>query len=269
MLLLEAINIGEDEREDDGMAWARPEYSRGAVDRAGKIVAGQAFDLYGDTDAIEIVDNWRASHSFPLNAFQIDLRRQAKRVNSDAIVAQRLKRVPSIIHKISRYPSMSLSRMQDIGGCRAILESMREVLTLQSHYADAKFDHDLVTSKNYIDNPKQSGYRGIHLVYQYRGAQRPEYDGLKIEIQIRSRMQHAWATAVETTSAMLGQTLKSSEGEQDWLDFFAWTSSAFSLMEETTPLHQGMTWVHIFTMASLMAKDLGVVGRLRNMALSA
>jgi hypothetical protein len=61
---------------------------------------------------------------------------------------------------------------------------------------------------------------------------------LKIEIQIRSRLQHAWATTVETVGTFLGEPLKASEGSEEWLTFLTLTSSAFALVEKT-PLVPG------------------------------
>jgi len=40
-----------------------------------------------------------------------------------------------------------------------------------------------------------------------------------IEIQIRSKLQHIWATAVETVGFFTGQAIKSNEGEKEWNDF--------------------------------------------------
>jgi hypothetical protein len=61
------------------------------------------------------------------------------------------------------------------------------------------------------------------------------YDGQRIEIQIRSKLQHLWATAVETAQIFTGQALKSKvkNASADWLRFFALTSSAFALREKT------------------------------------
>ena len=59
---------------------------------------------------------------------------------------------------------------------------------------------------------------------------------MKIEIQLRSRLQHAWATAVETVGTLLGEALKASEGSQEWLTFLTLTSSAFALLEKTPPV---------------------------------
>ncbi|MBR7037302.1 hypothetical protein IKI14_05690 [bacterium] len=36
------------------------------------------------------------------------------------------------------------------------------------------------------------------MVYKYQNAYAPEYNGLQIEIQLRTELEHLWATAVET-----------------------------------------------------------------------
>lgn len=54
---------------------------------------------------------------------------------------------------------------------------------------------------------------------------------MKIEIQIRTLIQHAWATAVETVGTFIQQSLKSSQGEEDWLYFFILMSSAMAISE--------------------------------------
>jgi hypothetical protein len=61
---------------------------------------------------------------------------------------------------------------------------------------------------------------------------------LHIEVQIRSRLQHAWATAVETVGTFISQALKSSQGADDWLRFFALMGSEIAL-QETTPTVPG------------------------------
>lgn len=61
---------------------------------------------------------------------------------------------------------------------------------------------------------------------------------MNIEVQIRSKLQHAWATAVETAGMLLKQQLKSSQGEKEWLEFFQYASSAFSHIEGTPPYHK-------------------------------
>jgi hypothetical protein len=96
--------------------------------------------------------------------------------------------------------------------------------------------HKLIDEKDYIKNPKPSGYRGVHLVFKYYSDKVHDYDDLKIEIQIRTFMQHAWATAVETVGLFIGQALKSSIGQEEWLRFFALASSAIALHEGCPPV---------------------------------
>ena len=108
--------------------------------------------------------------------------------------------MPTIIDKLKRYPNMKLTTMQDIGGVRAILNSVEDVYSLVSEYRESKrFAHELVDQKDYIQSPRDEDcYRSIHLIYRYRNSQAKNYNGLRIELQIRTRLQHLWATAVET-----------------------------------------------------------------------
>jgi ppGpp synthetase/RelA/SpoT-type nucleotidyltranferase len=109
------------------MGRVAPQYTRTEVDRAGAVLAAEDHD-FGEYDhALEVINNWRSSHSFPLNTFQIWPTRRSRAINPDSLVAQRIKRLSSIRAKISRFPSIRLSQMQDIGGCRAVVQSVEEV----------------------------------------------------------------------------------------------------------------------------------------------
>jgi hypothetical protein len=89
--------------------------------------------------------------------------------------------------------------------------------------------------KDYIASPKTDGYRSIHLVIQYMpSSERHEvHAGRKIEVQIRTRLQHAWATAVETVDSLLQQNLKGGGGEKDWRRFFVLASCMIALQEKS------------------------------------
>ncbi len=157
---------------------------------------------------------------------------------NDPIVAQRLKRMPTVIDKLKRYPAMKLTTMQDIGGVRAILRSTKDVDALADDYRNnRRLEHELIDQKDYILNPRsEDGYRSIHLIYKYKNIRANAYDGLRIELQIRTRLQHIWATAVESMGTFLGQALKTRQGDQEWLDFFALISSVFAHKERRTPI---------------------------------
>ena len=87
--------------------------------------------------------------------------------------------------------------------------------------------------------PKDDGYRSIHLIYKYKSDKegKKDYNGLLIEVQIRSKLQHLWATAIETVDFFTRQAIKSNEGQKEWMDFFKLVSSAFAIIENT-PLIQ-------------------------------
>jgi hypothetical protein len=226
--------------EDDGvssapeMEWATQQFSRGQVDRAGELFARFEGSSVDDVEhTFEVINNWRAIHNFPLNTFQVTLRRKASAVDDRAIVAQRIKRLSSIGLKLRLLKTLKLSQMQDIGGCRAIVRNTTRVKRLVREYESGDLKHELADKDDYISSPKSSGYRGVHLIYRYFSDRKATYNGLKIEMQIRSKLQHAWATAVETVGTFTDQALKSSQGGQEWLRFFALMSSANANVERS------------------------------------
>lgn len=244
--------------------WAVPLHSRTAVDRAGRAYVDPQSSARDRELALAVVNNWRSSHAFPLNTIQMCLRSRVQGVDADATVAQRIKRLPSITNKLAIYPDMKLSRMQDIGGCRAVLADAEMVRSVMRTYQRGYRKHTLDRLDDYMDtNPKTSGYRGVHLVYRYRSEQSRTYDGLRIEVQLRTRLQHAWATAVETVGFFTVQALKSSQGAKEWLRFFALMSSEIAFREGTprvpnTPEDHGELIDEIRT----LSQSLGVIDRL-------
>jgi ppGpp synthetase/RelA/SpoT-type nucleotidyltranferase len=146
--------------------WTEPAYSRQRVNDAGKTYIDQKASVEDRAVALAVINNWRSSHSFPLNTMQASLRRAARDRDADPTVAQRIKRLPSIRHKLERMPGMKLSRMHDLGGARAVLTSADAVDSLVSYYInESQIKHRLVRHDPYIECPKSSGYRGVHLVY--------------------------------------------------------------------------------------------------------
>ena len=188
------------------MDFVAPLFNKGQIDRAGDLLCSEGNPpvfIKESLHALLVAENWRASHSYPMQVIRNNLANRAKKVATSSIVAQRLKRFESIVAKLQREPRMKLSQMQDLGGCRAIMPSVDDVDELlrvhQEAWSKAPHRHELHRCKDYIAFPKKSGYRGIHLVYKFKTDkdQRSAHNGQRIEVQIRSRLQHAWATAVE------------------------------------------------------------------------
>jgi len=205
--------------------------SRTKIDKAGKYLASPNDDSDRLEEALDVLNNWRSFHRFPLNTITVDLRLKVKRVQPEApSPVRRLKRARSVVNKLSK-ESMRLTQMQDIGGCRAVLPDIRSVYEVAHLYASGRSQHKLVHVDDYISKSKDSGYRSLHLIFEFKSSAYPQYNKLLIEVQLRTEAQHAWATAVETVGAMSGQALKSSQGEKDWLDFFKLASVALESSE--------------------------------------
>lgn len=209
--------------------------SRSAVDRAGRTLLTEGASPAAIEEAWDALANWRSVHAFPLNTVTMDLRQKVKRVAPGALVVQRLKRARSILSKLAKESSMRLTQMQDIGGCRAVTESIDQVYALRDQFRKSKSLHEFVTEDDYITRPKQSGYRSLHLIYRFKSIGHPQYNKLMFEVQLRTRTQHAWATAVETVGAVIGQALKASEGERTWLAYFQNAALALEYTESPVP----------------------------------
>jgi len=225
------------------MAWVKPLFSAAEVNRAGDALKNPASSEKEFLAATEVLDNWRAIHSYPMHVFKIRLKNTALKVDSKALVVQRLKRVPAILKKLQRSyhgrpATMKLAQMQDIGGCRAVLSNANRVEKLAGeYYLRGDIRHKRVGYKNYINEPKRDGYRSIHLVYRFTSDKgKKEYNDLLVEIQLRSKLQHRWATAVETVDFFTRQAIKSNEGQEEWMEFFRLVSSAFARMENCPPV---------------------------------
>lgn len=216
-------------------------YSKGRIDRAGKELITLPADDPLWEETLAVINNWRSCHSYPLQVIKMTLKNRAKQIDSHALIAQRIKRLPSIAIKLKDNPPMKLSQMQDIGGCRAVMRNVSAVDKLIDVYEKSNIknprDRPVWADRNdYIKEPKQDGYRSFHLIFKYqsKSADKAAFNGQRIEIQLRSRLQHAWATAVEIAQTFTGQALKSKvkSANEAWLRFFALMGSAIALREK-------------------------------------
>jgi len=213
---------------------AFPGGSKSRVNRAGANVR-QSKASTGD---LEVIEQWRAAHRGVLNTFQAILRTRTK--NSNVTVAQRHKRKKTIFDKLSRLPEMQLARMDDVAGCRLIFRSIKELNKFRTDFHKARFNHKRRNSPNkydYIANPKHTGYRGIHDVYEYdvNSDAGKSLAGLYIEIQYRTLVQHAWATAVEVIGFITESQPKFQQGDTRYERAMALAS------EILARAHEGLT----------------------------
>lgn len=204
-----------------------PGGSKSKVNRAGAAVR-RGTETPDDLAAIE---EWRAAHRSVLNTFQAILRLRSR--GKDITVAQRHKRRRTIFGKLSRFPDMRLARMDDVAGCRLIFNSVKELYEFRNTFFKATFKHRRRNEDDkydYIKTPKPTGYRGIHDVYEYdvNSEVGKHLKGLLVEIQYRTLVQHAWATAVEVIGFITESQPKFEEGDKTYVDAMALASEVLS-----------------------------------------
>ncbi|MFC1730771.1 RelA/SpoT domain-containing protein [candidate division KSB1 bacterium] len=209
-------------------------YSKKQINKAGEVLSGNADHEMSADEASEILENFRSIHIHPLLSFRMNLRRKVEKISNDVLISQRMKRAPSIISKLKIQKKMNLSRMQDIGGLRAVMNDIDEIYKLKDSIREGEkqvaFKSTLAREDDYVIKPKESGYRSLHLVYKYE--KNVDLDKqCRVEIQIRTKIQHAWATAIEVIGTYLRQPLKQSFGNKEILDLFKEISKVFMMLE--------------------------------------
>ena len=211
-------------------------YSRNQLNKIGTYLYSESIDAFTRSEAIRTVSDWRMTHLPVLREFIEELTAYfVTHSISYAFYSQRIKRMSSIIEKLrnNEASGMRLGGLQDIGGARFVFDTMENLNQAQEALKAFSPSHFIFEKKNdYIKEPKNSGYRSIHYVYKYQSDD-PNYDGLRIELQIRTRLEHSWAMAVETASLISRTSLKANIDDNSiWRDFFKLASAIFAQKEE-------------------------------------
>lgn len=214
--------------------YPRFDYSMRQVKRAGEIIAAElpwTSEREPEIrEAFHIANNWRDSHAFPMRSIRCQLLWYMRHQKLVGVTAARLKRMAAIRRKLRRIPH-GLNQLQDLGGCRVILPQIADVHALVGMMRE-RSRHHLRNEDDYIATPKPDGYRSHHLMFNFRGeGTKVIYDDRRIEVQIRSRLQHSWATAVEAVGLFLQQDLKGNHGSPEWLRLFLLMSAEFAEAE--------------------------------------
>jgi hypothetical protein len=209
-------------------------YSMKDVRRAGEVIAGEL--PWTDEnqpeirDAFQVANNWRDVHAYPMRSVRLQLAWYMRHCHIDGVTAARLKRMQAIRRKLRRL-NMTMNQLQDLGGCRAILPSIADVHNLVGVLRE-RSRHTVRAENNYISEPKKDGYRSHHLMFSYVGkGDATFFDGRRVEVQIRTRLQHSWATAVEAVGLLRREDLKGNQGNPKWLRLFKLMSAEFAVAE--------------------------------------
>ena len=210
---------------------AFPGGSKSRVSRAGDNVRHGRETL----EDLVVIEDWRAAHRGVINTFQAILRNRLR--GQKVIVAQRHKRRNTIFDKLKRLPGMQLARMDDVAGCRLIFRSEKELRKFRDSLHEARFNHKLRHEPDrydYINHPKNTGYRGIHDVYEYdvNSVAGNGLKGLYVEIQYRTLVQHAWSTAVEIVGFITESQPKFERGDERYHRAMALASEVLARAHE-------------------------------------
>ena len=207
------------------------DHSKSTVVDAGKILAGKAEFNFETIKAFRVAHNWRSSHVYPMRRVRYELAWRARQLGIPGIAVARLKRMASIRKKLSR-GNRTLYQIQDIGGARIILKDMEAARALIGLFERGEGSRPLFKPDDYIASPKVDGYRCYHAIFKFNGPNDdPAYGRHFIEAQIRTELQHAWATAVEAVGLFRNEDIKGGEGDPNWRRLFALVSAEFGAME--------------------------------------
>jgi putative GTP pyrophosphokinase len=196
------------------------QFTKGEVNRAGLLLLDlrERMDQDGAERAVAESDEgkldeawealtwWRSLHARPLSAVAASLRyhvdRGDARVQGRIEVTQRLKRLDTLIGKLGRERG-NVTQMQDVGGVRAVLPNLRHVYVVRRRLLKSWV---VIRERDYIAEPKSSGYRALHLIVRRMG--------FPIEVQLRTIGQDVWANQVEETGRKVGLDLKFGAGNE-------------------------------------------------------
>ncbi|MCQ2546029.1 MAG: GTP pyrophosphokinase family protein [Clostridia bacterium] len=113
-------------------------------------------------------------------------------------IKSRLKTMDSLIEKVNRYEIPlsveSIERnIEDIAGIRVICGFPEDIYTVADCFLQQD-DVTLVDCKDYIRNPKENGYRSLHLIVTVPIFLEHEKRDMKVEVQLRTIAMDFWAS---------------------------------------------------------------------------
>lgn len=199
---------------------------------------------------------WRNSYTSILDYYHSKLKNHID--EKDILtLSRRLKRIESIQIKLRRFTTMRLSTIQDIAGLRVVV---KDEIALQKAFTTLRglsSRHKLKRMDNYHNYPKSDGYRSFHLIYQNE-------ENLMVEVQLRTELEHIWATAVEMYGELQSTSFKTGSGREDWFTFFALLSSYFSIKENCSPIpaFASLSLKQIRSRLKLLIRQLNVIEKL-------
>jgi len=110
----------------------------------------------------------------------------------------RLKTPESIAAKLHRQglpltAESAKNHLADIAGIRCICPYTKDI-TFIAQVLKSQSDLKIISEKDYVNNPKPSGYRSYHLIFEVPIYLSCNEERLPVEVQIRTQAMDFWAT---------------------------------------------------------------------------
>lgn len=168
-----------------------------------------------DRDALQKLNEYRSSF---LPAYK-----QVEHVLTETlgcvVTGRPSKSTIAIVEKLKR-ESIRLPQIQDIAGCRILVRTLRYQDRLREQI-ELWLPNTRVEDRR--ANPS-NGYRALHLI--------PQHQSRRVEIQVRTRFQHAWAEISEKLADRFGQEVKYGKGPDFVHDFLGRLSVICTELDE-------------------------------------
>ena len=185
------------------------ELSKSEIDRLGdRLRAGPP-----SPSDLQMLSDYRLSFRPAFELVQSKLQEQGL-----SPTGRRAKSTNSIVDKLRRQKTR-LSRMQDIAGCRIVVEGLLQQDDLVKKLPTI---FPSVTVMDRRANPSH-GYRAVHVIVRV--------DGKRVEIQTRTLLQHRWAEASEKAADTVDPAIKYGGGDMKWKDWLASMSRLMATVE--------------------------------------
>lgn len=194
-------------------------------------------DLSSDPDsffeAVATIEAWRSSFAPALNATMMWLKsalEQQQLGNRALLLRSRHKKAPSVFQKLRDRPTMRAPQMEDIAGCRVVLPTLAEVRRLERWLKQGRARKvEFAQDDDYNVTPRLGGYRALHLhtrrTVRIDGREEGPW---RVEIQLRTHLQHLWAESVEEFDRAFRWDVKHEKGPDIVLDYFRMFSEYYA-----------------------------------------
>ncbi len=123
---------------------------------------------------------------YVLNGIKNPIELITGRVKTPTSILEKARRMNVAFHEIEE-------KIQDIGGIRITCKYESDVYRIYDLLRTRR-DIEITMIKDYIRNPKPSGYRSLHVIARYYVETLDGAKPIYLEFQIRTLAMHLWAT---------------------------------------------------------------------------